>query len=786
MMPSRHALGRMSALLMAVSLALSVPRPVAASVQVSDEFRRVAKIVVKRYAASALAGLCDEAAAKERVYCRLVVGAVTDLFVRLVDGDATAEAVSGRIVTLVGELARAGLLERGSAQVGRLLELLLPTIEPVDSGLASQVSVCFATRVFGDAEGELAECTKALERLLALSGAAPEGAALRGCVTAAPKSAAGVLGALRCAAQGPDTSETYLTLVVLQQVQGVVERGVSGSAYEVVSAAADQLDEALYRQIDSAEREVVLDHDAIREAIAASSTRCPGHVVALQKWLDECDGVVVAVSRALSRGEEITPILASLPPDPWVDGCEPLGERDEDPIATLRMSAIAYRVDLELASSTDRVAYLSLAAALLVDYIATRDRAQLERNLGDLTLRLVARAIAAVDGPPVRCVQSGGSPHWDCARLDGTGPSTRVVVTAADPDSFVNRRIEARSSPLAARATCLYQAMAWVLRGSVPLDAQDATMCRLLDDDPTAALLGTPDVLAPAYGSALARWQPAYLVKVTRGVYRLQGLLADEKGARAAWVSSTLDVLGRLVGGGVGPRWLSTLLADLAADGVRPEDMPRQVLAAAARELRPLVSDLLDANITPLATCTGEAASTSVACAVRLLAAAAYAPAIDLVVRWDADGAVRQVLVSDVMTELVKLDPLGRSLLLFDVGLGVTGVLANGNTAHFTVLDKIGVAGRFGDDNRLQVGAFVGGFLDALVRELADDSVRRYWMVGAVIGWRELSSSFPLGLEAHVGAALPYELTRQAYEDGAALAVGLTLTVPIDLLFVEE
>ena len=206
------------------------------------------------------------------------------------------------------------------------------------------------------------------------------------------------------------------------------------------------------------------------------------------------------------------------------------------------------------------------------------------------------------------------------------------------------------------------------------------------------------------------------------------------------------------------------------------------MLTLAARDLQPLLDTLLDDFLGANLACAEGKDATTLRCGARILAGAVYAPVMQYLATPNPTEADRQRLSREAYRKILELDVLSRTPVLFNVGLGFTTLSRGGTTTHLTLLDKIGIVGRWGDRNEWEAGGFIGGFLDAIVRVATNSAdVGPYWIVGATIGRRSLAPSLPLGIEAHVGAGLPFDPAK--FKDKAALATGVAVIVPADVVF---
>jgi hypothetical protein len=159
---------------------------------------------------------------------------------------------------------------------------------------------------------------------------------------------------------------------------------------------------------------------------------------------------------------------------------------------------------------------------------------------------------------------------------------------------------------------------------------------------------------------------------------------------------------------------------------------------------------------------------------------AAYAPLVDLF-----SGGDRQAILGNLANQAIKHvyedEALNRTMLLVRLGLGATWSYYRDENAQvgLTLLDQFGLAYKWRCKREYYVGGFVGGFLDALVRTQQDGTKRNLWVAGATAGLTKFSESFPLGIEIHGGAALPFE---NLYSGRHGLMWGASLIVPIDLV----
>ncbi|HTQ08026.1 MAG TPA: hypothetical protein VMI54_29435 [Polyangiaceae bacterium] len=227
--------------------------------------------------------------------------------------------------------------------------------------------------------------------------------------------------------------------------------------------------------------------------------------------------------------------------------------------------------------------------------------------------------------------------------------------------------------------------------------------------------------------------------------------------------------------------------------------------AAANRAVLRLGVDLLVEQVDRLSTstfgvsdesCTRDARSRSIfkgldaACAAHVLIQSAYHPIADYF--WD-QGAKQDdpsKVAQGVYRNLLATPHLDTTPIILNVGAGANLIWGaksewGDGTTQLTLVDKIGVAfyKHTGESLRWETGPFVGGFLDALVRTATGDGkARRYWLAGYTVGTtRTFSTDF--GLELHAAAALPFTSNNHAR---IGFAGGLALVVPFNFIFEED
>jgi hypothetical protein len=327
------------------------------------------------------------------------------------------------------------------------------------------------------------------------------------------------------------------------------------------------------------------------------------------------------------------------------------------------------------------------------------------------------------------------------------------------------------------------------LEGTFPTFPGTGTICRRTDDPALDTLFGDGALLhdyltAVDEGAHLYKWNPAEVKSsIAPGTASLHFASTLPANAGVQMLEILFPMLRKAIGAGNDS---DTMLLQVAVLGLKAGTGGRRdLLRAASDALRPSLATFLNRLIPGSSACAQSASASSLPCGVRVLVDAAYEPIMAYVSEPSPGNAERKELTQQILERLDALDPLGRSPLLFDVGPGATMLTGLGKkslTYHFTLVDKYGLALRWGDRREWQLGIFVGGFVDALVQKLSGtNDVVSYWLSGGTFGVRQFSKDFPVGLEMYAASANPFDLGR--FKDNIGFATGLNALVPIDMLF---
>jgi hypothetical protein len=793
-----------------LATALVVPAleaPANAEPQVSSEFKRVAKALAKRVAADQLERICDEKGVSNAELCKAITNSASAAFEMAIDGDVDEEALTAALVELATTLTQAAATDAARRFIETLLADLgretgnrcrLVTVRGANrvperpALIADEISTCLIAEALGSPTSSK-PCTNLEKRIRDLT--------------------------VECQnAKGVDVRD-YKSLVAVEQLKQLLSGTAPSDVYGAVAKVVERYD-SFYAGIDSPQDHSIFYDDELAAVLTpnpGSDEQCTSLAATrarLTTWKAQRYSVFVTLSRALATFEPLPEsVLDQIPVDLPNPGC-PAGHPLADATANLQRYANAYRTDLKLVATLDPLVLPAFLGALLIDYARDHNESRLRRHLEDFALRALARAIAAHDQNGALCPTTEPRPKpgtAKCTRFGSDKADLELTLPdgVAPPDDetpeelgeALERRydahtdeihavFESRFSPSSARRTCEYQAVASALGHNI--DVGPMGFCRklalpggfdvLAAAGPFAALLTAPAGVAPATG--YASWAPDQRVGFARGGARIA--LPARVDASVGY-SSLLLVL-RGTGSHLTENGEFGSIMALLEDALEPLqndakfDFSRVVLAEGAKRIRPLVDPFLDKELVPIGCADGDEAS-GLRCGVRVLIGAVYDPLLDYVIIESPTDADRRRLATKAYSKALELDPLSRTPFLFNVGLGATGLTTfdHDETLHLTLLEKFGLAYRFGKRNDWELGGFVGGFLDAVIREATDGEDEQYWLAGATFGRRQIASSVPFGVGVHAGAALPFDLTHTG--ERIAFAGGLVLTVPADIAF---
>ncbi|MFY0563306.1 hypothetical protein ACN28E_05635 [Archangium lansingense] len=180
------------------------------------------------------------------------------------------------------------------------------------------------------------------------------------------------------------------------------------------------------------------------------------------------------------------------------------------------------------------------------------------------------------------------------------------------------------------------------------------------------------------------------------------------------------------------------------------------------------------------------------ACVALVLIRSAYFPIADFLWEQGFKESTAEELATRTYTSLAQSRSLDSMPFIFNVGLGANYIMPLTSNSVWrdgygalTVVDKFGLAfyKYNGRSTQLEFGLFAGGFLDALVRTVADTGEdERYWLTGLTLGAPRMWGK-DIGLEGHVGFAMPFSFNNR---DRFGWTVGATLVVPVSAVLGEK
>lgn len=772
-------------------------RQLRAQTQVSDQFRRVSKELAKRFVTDELTKSCkrEDKAGNETTdpICLSLVESMSQAFADGIDGKISGAQVAKALRDEFTKVTQAAAVDVASRELERVLASM-PTGGGACSlkGLASPVTECLIATVYQNQPK--AVCDRSRDAAIA--------AATRCGVTATANTSTLDEILHRLAHQLAAKQDAYGAAVILEQMAQVAHNS-NGTFYgtaQEVAAANDRL-----LQDWSEPRRLTLFGSPEIDAVtrAAKNSQCPGAAQAsarVQKWKDDRERVFSAISRAISRFQSLPPEASLLP----TDIVDPKCASNTDPLAVavdrLRSHARVARFDATLSSLLQRATLPALTVGLLVDYVSNADESLLLQNTRDLGLQVLARVIAADDAQnrEIACMYDERTPPFVITcQVRSTLATYTVEADKVWPQATTEERqrwlsglasvIQQKRTPQSARHSCVYEAVSMLLTGSYPTALQSAPqLCTVpIDaarpDQPIATLLDRT-----IFGANLHQVAPGLMQWTSDQVLpQVVATRASLKFASSLGVQSGYSLLAELLSTSNGVV-AEARVVELAAKSLQTatDDQARRVLLQAAiSTFKPYITQFLDLHVAPLEWCQQGDNDTGIFCAVRVLADAAFEPLMDYLAT-PSGQADEGRLARNVYKALDDLDPLGRTPLLFNIGPGVTFLTRfdGAATTHFTLLDKFGIAARWGRRNQWEVGAFAGGFVDAIIRTAAEGTKSNpYWLLGGTFGLRKFTRDSPFGIELQVAAALPFDTSN--FKDKVAAAGGLNLIIPAELAF---
>ncbi len=400
-----------------------------------------------------------------------------------------------------------------------------------------------------------------------------------------------------------------------------------------------------------------------------------------------------------------------------------------------------------------------LAVASILDLVRTDNASELQSNIMETLAHaadqlgwLACAANHAGDKDPgAACFATVKSVGGQLPRVTCQGVFLAALLRKTDPlQAFAN--IKASCYDVATQVTCT----------QVNVGTPDPNTL------PPANACNFPELADTASSSAIAAIVTTLAKQIGEPNGKLEAIAADQ--------SETFEALVKAA------KYLSS--NNLMAMNVAVERY-------AVDKLLERVSDIVQRQLGDgAATCAENVHSTSIfsgigaACAVITLVQAAYFPIADYL--WNGGGVsgqnANQVAVS-AYQNLLQSKFLAGSPLMLNIGLGANviwgdeSVWGSGAYRALTIVDKFGLElYRWrGPETTFEIGPFVGGFLDALVRSI-DGADHKFWLAGLAGGFPRVYG-YNFGIELHAAAALPFSFD-SANEVG--FAAGGVIVIPWD------
>jgi len=735
----------------ALAAAQEAPAKKDLPVYVSDQFRSAARKVAQQIVVAELADAC----ARDQPLCRIVVRRLGEAVLASTakEPERVRSALNGFFVDSSTHAFLHAIVRDVVAEdeVGELAELTRPLVTCVASGLSQKR---------GDPGCRLD--AKAIEALLSRLGVIRCGpgarsddcraieATIEDLEARRPLQPARSIRVLAAVASSPRVERQDVRIYLLH-LERFLARGLEGGLFGATfSFLTEEPPPTVVEDIvgyDPADPEYALwraDQDAGFEQALAGCGQDLGRFEAWKRARDDPASPFLARARAaLLTGErlDLTPVTALVE-----YGCAD-GSPHADKLRELRSQARYLATPIVAYQTLRRHAVGGLAAAAILDYVRTNDQAQFEAD--------------------VRATLAYGAEELALAARTALD----LEAEAKDP----SRRIRAPRMHADARSICEVQEL---LQLAFRQEAPTTGTCFSLAEARTRPTV--PHVLPAALGVPDAR------VRAETAAARLEPILAAIARTGRANALTEARVAGLL-------RAARYLAEGNAAAG-------RTTVARLGVDLLVEQVDLRTAELfrTSDARCDQDVRTRSIffgfgaACAAHVLVKSAYYPMADVLWEAGAGSMSSAEIASRAYRSLQQSEHLDYAPLILNVGLGVnyiTGFTSSsiwsGGYGAFTLLDKYGVAfwRRRTERSRYEFGLFAGGFMDALVRTLADSGEdERFWLLGLTAGAPRLRG-LDLGLEAHAAVAMPFRLDQS---ERYGLSFGVAVVVPFDLLFGEE
>lgn len=826
--------------LLALLLVLLLPRPAAAAeIQVSDLFKDTAKALArygleevmdkacqppstnKRTKKRARKGSAEEGSAETEStppdaaepdalryqLCVAFVDALHEFVVAAIDGELDKEVALAEFrrfqrrailaVATYGYRQEVAKILLGSLLDSRISEARLAVVQ----GVVSRASTCIAATLLGSHVEE--SCKPMREGSPASPCSASDDAS-------PTKSAKEAFCRIRSVAEeslpagGPRELASFAVVLALVEDTTIAALG-SGTVFDRARVALHDADEKAGFHLGWLAGNVAFDPDTIadaqRDLQQYPEAQCPS--ADKRRLLDELSALArspLTASEKLGRHVSTGTVPPrSLLPASTLGACRPVAGDFEHYVAISDALVLSARIHAQLLRWRPAL----LSAAMFIDELSSPSEEQLHRNARGLIVELAHVLLAQPRGTALVCketqVERPDRVTIGCTDMHGVAVDYAFEGrnfgdrAKRDGNDVIMERLSRSFTVAASRATCVGQLIGAAAAGdrvdafgtfgpvcvldpafdeleSILLPAAERLGLRLEDLAPTAT--------QPATGRRLKRWAgdsvelgaTSARLRITpvtgkelaaEGVLMLAEAYAASPAARRGSSAASTASLGAAV----------TVAQALAGPLLRAESIEP---AAAFGLASQFFAEPVEAFIAKAFThddCKKK--PNRVGCLVSAQAVALYEPLL----QYSAGIIDEDELLREAARSVQRIDPFSHSPLFLSFGIAYSGIWTPDTLSHhLTVLDKWGLAYRFGKRNQGHVGAFVGGFIDALVRTALDGSENSYWLAGAMLGARQLYRKMPLGFEAHVAAAPRADFA------GIGLAFGVALTVPFELL----
>ncbi|HEX8112871.1 MAG TPA: hypothetical protein VF516_34305 [Kofleriaceae bacterium] len=733
------------------------------SFYVSEQFKAVAKRLVTQYIGEKLADACPEGG----TMCEAIIARIPDAVQAAVDGDTDRlrailtsffvdSSIGGAVSLAVGGLATLAPESTHDARLERLGKLVRPLLGCLVKIAQDHRSGCSLGATFG---AELKAINADLH--IILQGTLDEAAFDRLVADPLHPQPADVVRILEAVASSsyverPDLRQYLLAIEIALRngteagVYAFVESllGANISAVTLLrDAPADPAKAVpLLRNVPtdpakfpvlSADTETI---DGKEISYQTAFTAC-GQSQLWSDWVARRAAIEANLRRAVWLQQSVRAALDALAPITGASCASPKADAiNVKALMILRKHALYLKGALDMFELRNRGAIV-LAIAAVIDLVRTSDKDQFERH----TRTAVAGAVDRLG--------------W------------QLCVDAQDPDLCVKQA-------QAGQPVCQTALVSAVLRGTDPrkvapcLNLNTKRVCKTIvstnDQQPDSCVF--PEIALVE--SKPEEFRKALLETVlTKYVEPYREKLVNDASAATKIVDAAIRCLEYLRAG-------DSTAARKAIARVAIEEL--------LDHLKEVIAEQLHADS---ATCEDSTHSVSLfsglgaKCAVTVLIEAAYYPIADMI--WDGgiDASKASQIAESAYRSVLQSKLLAGSPILVNVGLGANAIWGADSVwgkdgyKALTVVDKFGLVfyRRQFSKETFEIGPFVGGFLDALVRTV-NGSNRFFWLAGVTAGFPRIRG-YNLGIELHAAYALPFAFESR---NDVGYALGGVLVIPWD------